>query len=354
MSHTRREYLGAAGGALAMTIAAGCLTEGDPGQELDPDADDVDLLLNWRPSGLHVPYYTAVERGFYEDHGLEVSNIESGQGSDFSATQVGLDNVEFGVSSSDQVLNVTGEGLAPVCVGVIMQRGPIVLFTDRNQFGEEIREPAQLEGVTLGSGPGMVRMMATAYLEYHGLGDGIEFVDAGSDIVQQLLTGEVDAAAGVFSDVVDARHQNATIDSLHVADDIPFYGHVITTSQSFLEEYPDTVRAFLQGTARGAAWAANDVEGGTDILIDAVPELEVARENQRDKWDVLREEYLVSKTVEEQGWGWSEGDVWATTAEILLDHNFLEEEVDPDAVWTNDLLDTNYPYIGDFADEYPG
>lgn len=347
MTRSRRVYLATTAGVLA-GVAAGCLETGEGEQALD--LEHAELLLNWQPSGLHIPYYTAVEQGFYEEHGLEVTEIESGQGSDFSAMQAALENAPFAVTSSDQVLNVASEGLDPLCVGVIMQRNPVVLFADRERFGDELEDPSQLEGQTVGSGPGMVRMTSTAYLEAEGVTD-VEFADAGPDIVQQVLTGEVNAGAGVFSDVVDARHQDATIDVLSIADTIPSYGHVIVTSRSFAEDNPDVVRAFLRGTAKGTAWAADDVDGGTEILVDAAPELEEAAENQRDKWDLLCEEYLVSETVEEHGWGWSEGDVWRETHTVLSDHEFLGSQVDPDDVWTNDYLDTDYRYVGEFVDE---
>lgn len=232
-----------------------------------------------------------------------------------------------------------------------MQRGPVVVFTDRDEFGEELEEPSQLEGTTIGSGPGMVQLMTQAYLDQHDLTDDVELADAGADTVQQLLVGEVDVAAGVFSDVVDARHQDATIDELSVGDEISSYGHVIATSESFLEENPDTVRAFLRGTAQGCAWAADDVEGATDILVDAEPELEETRENQRDKWDVLQSEYLVSDDVEEHGWGWNDDEVWQSVEDVLSSGEFLESEVDPDAVWTNDYLDGDDEYVGNFTEQ---
>lgn len=351
-SHSRRAYLAASGGALA-GLVAGCLGDETAAgaQSLEPDVDSATLTLNWQPSGLHVPYYAAAERGFYEEQGLDSVEIESGQGSDFSATQAGLGNTEFAVTSGDQVLNVNSEGLSPVCVGVIMQQSPVVVFVDREAFGEELTEPDQLEGETIGSGPGMVRLMTEAYLEHHDLIDEVDIADAGHDTVQQLLTGEVSVASGVFSDVVDARRQGATIDELLVGEDVPAYGHVIATSRSFLEDNPDTVRAFLRGTARGAAWASDDVETAINVLVNAESELGEARENQRDKWETLREEYLVSDAVEENGWGWNDGDVWAETANTLLEYGFLEDEVDSDEVWTNEYLDTDYEYIGEFTTE---
>lgn len=348
MVRTRRSYLAAAGATGATLASAGCLGVAGPGDALDPDVDSVELLLNWKPSGLHLPYYAALERGYYEEQGLEVSGIEAGQGSDFAAQQAGLGNVDFAITSGDQLLNVNAKDLSPRCVGVVMQRSPVVVFTAREEFGEELTDPAQLEGVTVGSGPGMVRTMTETYLEHHGLLESVDYVDSGFDTVQQLLSGEIDAAGGVFGDAISARHRDATVDVLSVHEAIPSYGHVVATPNSFTEDHPDAVRAFLRGTARGAAWAHDDPEAATDILVDRVPELGEARAIQRDKWETLSTEYMLSETVREEGWGWNDGDVWQSTYETLR-NGFLEDEVDPDAVWTNDYLDRDYEYVGDYA-----
>ncbi len=346
MRHSRRAFLGAA----ATAALAGCL--GDSGDSLDPDVEDVSLLLNWVPNGLHVPYYVADERGYYEDQGLELSSIEAGDGSDFAAQQVGLENQDLAITSADQILNVNSRELSPTCVGVMMQRGPVVLFTRRSQFGEEFTSPDQLEGLTVGSGPGMVRQMTQSYLETHGVFESVNYVDSGFDTVQQLLSGQIDAAGGVFGDVVDARLQSdATIDTVNVADDIPHYGHVIATNDSFMEDHSDAIRAFIRGTAEGAAWAYDNPDDATDILIEAESELEGTWESQRGSWGELSQNYMISDAVESEGWGWNEADPWQETHDVLESGGFLGGSVDPESVWTNEYIDTDYEYVGDFVDQ---
>ncbi len=334
--------------ALGAGALAGCV--GDSG-----DASEHSLLLNWQPGGLHVPYYAAASEGFYGDEGIEITEIESGQGSDFSATQAGLGNTDFAVTSSDQVLNVNAdEDLDVRSVGVVMQRGPTQVFTARENFGNELTTPDQLEGMTLGSGPGMVRQMVEAYLDHEGVLETVEYVDSGFDTVQQLLSGEIDAAGGVFSDVVDARHQGYEIDALSVDDAIPAYGHLVSTSASFAESNPDAVRSFLRATARGAVWANENPEAGTGHLIDAVPELEDTRENQRDKWDELRSGFMLSETVEENGWGWHDPAVWDSISSTLADGGFPGGDADADAAWTNEYLDTDDEHIAAYATRVEG
>lgn len=364
MQHTRRAFIGAMGGV----ALAGCTGERDPGfgsegsaddgpdetddtgsGSADPETSSVSLVLNWRIGGLHAPYFAALEKGFYAEEGFESVDIESGQGSDFAAQQVGIGNAEFAITSCDQVLNVTSKGLSPQCAGVVMQRNPVVVFSSRETFGERLEEPDQLRGHTLGSGPGMVRQMTEAYLDSHGALEAVEYVDSGFDTVQQLLTGEIDAAAGVFSDVVDARQQGYGIDTLSIAETIASYGHLVAIESGFGENNPQTVESFLRATARGAVWATQHPEEAIDALVAAQPELEEVRENQREKWEVMRTEYTISETVREIGWGASAPGPWRETYETLDAGGFFEGEVDPDAVWTNDYLDTDSEYIADYA-----
>lgn len=343
MNQTRRTFL-AATGAVAV---GGCL--GGPGSAEAPSVDEASLLLNWKPSGLHAPFYVAKSRGYYEAQGLTVSKIESGDGSDFSAKQVGLGNTEFAVTSSDQVLNVNSRDLSPLAVGVIMQHSPVVVFTSRDRFGTEFTDVSQLEGKTVGTGPGMVRVLTKLLLKRAGVLDSVTIEDTGYDTVQMLLSGRIDAAGGVFGDVVDTRHQGATVDSVRVANAVPTYGHVVATPSSFANEHPQTVRAFLRGTARGMAWATLNPEAAVDTIVDAVSALDGSRQNELDKWKLMVKSFVMSPTVSEHGWGWNLQEPWTRMADAMRTAGMLGGGVNPDAVWTNDHLDTEFEYIGSYA-----
>ena len=307
------------------------------------------LLLNWKPSGLHVPYYVAKAKGYYEQAGAPVSQIEAGQGSDFSAKQVGLGNVPFAVTSADQVLNVRSRGLSPRSVGVMMQRSPVVVFTTRQTFGGKLTNVDQLEGKTVGTGPGMVKLLTRLLLKEKGVLSQVELVDTGYDTVQQLLGGKIDAAGGVFGDAVVARQKGKRVSSVSVAEAIPSYGHVVATEESYAKQNAGTVRSFLRATARGAAWATNNPGKATDILVKAEPSLAETREVQRAKWEQMARSYVLSNAVREHGWGWSESKPWQTMYRALRDGGLLGGKTDPAAAWTNDHLPTDARAVGEYA-----
>lgn len=349
--YARRHVLAVAGGAAVAGCAGGPGDDESAGQTADgePEVAEVNLLLNWQISGLHAPYVAASENGFYEEEGFEGVEIEGGDGADFAANQAGLGNVEFAITSADQVLNVNSRGLSPQCVAVVMQRNPTVVFATRDGFGE-LTDPEQLEGATVGSGPGMVREMTQAYLDSHGVLESVEYVDAGFDTVQQLLAGDLDAAGGVFGDAIDAEHQGAEIDALSVDETIRSYGHLMATDERFAAENETTVRSFLRATARGAAWASDNPEEAIDLLVDVQPELEEVRENQVEKWERMSAEYMLSNAVAERGWGVSDPEPWEETDETLAAADVFEDDVDPETVWTNDYLDDEYEYIADYEE----
>lgn len=367
MHVSRRRYLAVAGAALTAgcTGSDGASTGTNAGTtagtatsaataEPTPSVTDVSLLLNWKPSGLHVPYYAAAAERFYERQGLSLTGIKAGQGSDFSAKQAGLGNESFAVTSADQVLAINSRDLSPVSVGVVMQRSPVVLFTVRENFGSEFTDASQLSGKTVGTGPGMVRLLSKLLLERTGVFDSVKLVDTGYDTVQRLLSGKIDAAGGVFGDVVDAEHQGYATDFVRVADAVPSYGHVLAAKRSFARENPATVRAFLRATAHGAAWAHNNPEAAVDHLVEAVPALSESRARQRDKWRLLREEFMRSKTVRERGWGWSAPGPWESMHGALRGTDLLGGSVDPASVWSNDYLDREFRYVGSYADAVSG
>ncbi|MFT4921149.1 MAG: NitT/TauT family transport system substrate-binding protein [Haloarculaceae archaeon] len=345
MPLTRRKYLG----ALGVSALAGCTGTG-PTAEASSGSTEVSLLLNWKPNGLHVPYYTAKARRYYEEAGLSVSSIDPGEGSEFSAKQAGLGNNAFAISSSDQVLNINSRDLSPLAVGVVMQKSPVVVFTTPETFGEEFTSVDQLAGKQVGTGPGMVRIMTELLLERHGLLSEVELVDTGFDTVQQLLTGKVDAAGGVFGDAIAARAQGNTVQSIPVAETVDSYGHVITTNREFARSNPDAVRSFLEATARGAAWAQQNPDQGVDHLVDANQVLGESRDQQLENWETMASQFMLSQTVEETGWGWSRPNPWETAATALADAGLLGGEVDPATVWTNEYLDTDAEYIGSYTD----
>ncbi|MFC7080602.1 hypothetical protein [Halorussus caseinilyticus] len=63
----------------------------------------------------------------------------------------------------------------------------------------------------------------------------------------------------------------------------------------------------------------------------------------------MASQYVLSQAVRRHGWGWSNPRPWETTYQALREADLLGGETDPASVWTNEYLDADYRYVGEYA-----
>src|ERR1700681_4292480 len=96
---------------------------------------------DWYPQPEHGGFYTALAKGYYRDEGLDVT-IQPGGPYVSVEKQVSVGAAQFGMSSSDKILESVAGGQPLVAVAATMQRdpqgimvrkdSPIHSFTDLN------------------------------------------------------------------------------------------------------------------------------------------------------------------------------------------------------------------------------
>src|SRR5580692_13040410 len=81
------------------------------------------LQADWYPQPEHGGFYTALAKGYYKDEGLDLS-IQPGGPYITVEEQVGAGAAQFGLGSSDKVLEADSQGQTLVGVAATMQRDP--------------------------------------------------------------------------------------------------------------------------------------------------------------------------------------------------------------------------------------
>jgi len=110
----------------------------------------VRLQTDWYPQPEHGGFYTALSNGYYKAEGLDVTILPLGQYS--SALQVvSSGGAEFGLASSDQILEAVSNGLPLVAVGATMQHDPQGIMVHKNS---PVTGFAGLEGHSIAAHPG--------------------------------------------------------------------------------------------------------------------------------------------------------------------------------------------------------
>jgi NitT/TauT family transport system substrate-binding protein len=318
--------------------------------------ESLTFQLNWEPNGFQAPYFLARERGFYEEEGVDVAFLE-GHGSPFAAEQAAKDEAEadIALAGASAVLSVQSQGYDPLAVAAVTAKTPAAIYTLRDVFGEPLEEPEQLVGRTVAPSATKTRILTAQLLEDVGIREEVDLLDVDPHthhrVQHQVLDGSVDAAVGVVTNGLELEDEHDRVaDELPIGNHLPVYGMMLVTNPTFAEDESETVSAFLRATARGWAEATADPEAAIDSLVARNATLERRRRIEREKFETAARDLQFSPHVEEAGWGNHDGARWRRLASALAETDLLEGEIEPDAAWTNDYLDSEARIVREYAE----
>src|SRR5450631_988524 len=81
------------------------------------------LQADWYPQPEHGGFFTALAKGFYKDEGLDVTILPGGPYVTVEQ-QVSAGAAQFGMGSSDKVLEANAEGQSLIAVAATLQHDP--------------------------------------------------------------------------------------------------------------------------------------------------------------------------------------------------------------------------------------
>lgn len=315
-------------------IQVGCSSDAKSSSENGNDDNDgetteVTHVLNWFAQPAHAGNYAAIQQGFYEDVGLDVS-IEQG-GPQVSATQiVASGNAEFGIANADEILMAIDEGLPLVAIAATLQDTQQAFAFHEGQPIEDIEDFNGREVfVTPGAG----------YWEYlkseYDLSDVQEMAHTGS-----LLNFMADdtSVAQIFatSEPFMLEDEGIDVDIIHLKDTgYSLYFNVIFTTEQVIEEDPEAVEAFVEGTLEGWDYYDDNAEEVNELLKETNSDLDMdllAKEAEAQK------EYIYSGDGETYGVGYMNEERWENIKDILLDVDVIKNDIDVNDVFTTEFL----------------
>ena len=237
---------------MAMFSLAGCGTK----KETTADGKTKVVLNEVAHSIFYAPMYVALEEGYFEDEGLEVTLV-TGFGADKTMTAVLTDEADIGFMGSESTIYTYAGGTEDYVVNFaqLTQRAGNFLVSREpiNNFSWDM-----LKGKTVlgGRAGGMPEMVFEYILEKNN-------IDPATDLtIDQSIDFGATAAAfsGGQGDFSIEFEPHATLleakgDGYVVASLGEDSGYVPYTSfsakKSYLEDHPDTVQAFTNALQRG-------------------------------------------------------------------------------------------------------
>ena len=260
--------------AVLVLITGACAAEDD---ELTP----INLQLQWVAQAQFAGYYAAVDQGFYADEGLDVTILE-GAVEIVPQQVVATGGAEFGLAWVPKALVSNEEDAGLVNVGQVFQRSGTLMVSWADSG---ISSPSDWEGKIVGNWGFGNEFELTAAIEKFGVNVG-ELVAQSFDM-EALLNREIDAAEAMiyneYAQVLEAT--NPDTGELYQPSDltvIDFNDPAIATAmlqdaiwvtETYAEENPDIVEAFLRASFRGWIHCRDNPDSCVDIVLAAGPTL---------------------------------------------------------------------------------
>ncbi len=225
-------------------------------------AEKLVLQLPWHHQFQFAGYYMAEDQGYYRNADLDVEIRDVSQGSD-SVEEVLSGRADFGVNGSGLLVE-RSLGKPVVAIAAIFQHDPVVFLTLK-QSG--IREPADFVGKKVMLVPGFQSLSLIALLHQEGVLDQTEQLATSFDY-HSLLNGETDAFNAYSSNEPFVLESQGIQTNIINPEDynIDFYGDILFTSESFLQNNPKQVEKFRTASLKGWDYALSHPDEAIAII----------------------------------------------------------------------------------------
>ena len=266
--------------AVALLVApTGFLGCGDDDGAEPGASQEAALVLDFVPNAVHAGIYAALNDGYFDEEGVELTVREPGASTD-APKLLEAGRVEFAILDIHDLALARERGADLVAVAPIVQ-GPLaaVIARDRNA----IQTPADLEGASVGvTGLPSDDAVLDSVLEEAGVDPGsVERVTIGFEAVKALAAGRLDAATAFWNaEGVALRRQGVPTREFRVDDfGAPHYPElVIVTSGETLDDDPGLVDAVVAALTRGYQAVTDDPDAGLEALLAEAEGLDEAEQ----------------------------------------------------------------------------
>ena len=323
--------------AIALAVGAGC---GEKSERGGAEAERFDLALDFYVNPDHAGIYTALDRGLFEEAGLDVRpQVPSDPAAPIK--QVAAGRADLAISYEPEVLLARDQGLEVIAVGALVQQ-PLTSLIAPGDAG--IEDASDLPGKTVATAgiPYQDAFLDAILAREDVSRDDVSVVDVGLNLLPAVLSGRADAMLGGFRNVegVDLSERGedplvAPVDELG----IPTYDElVLVASEERLEDDPEAIRLFLAVLERGTEIAVRDPELATEAVLEAGEGLDpkLTEAEVQATLPLLQPEA-------KRPYGYMNPIEWREFIGFMADKGEIGVRFDPDEVLSNEQLPRGVP-----------
>ena len=296
---------------------------------------EVDIMLDWYPNAVHSYLYAAIENGYFEEEGIQLT-IQFPANPTDPINLAAAGRITLGITYQPDVVMARANQNVPVkSIGAIV-RSPlnhIVIMED-----SEIQSPKDLEGKTVGY-PGIPlneSLIKTMVNTDGGDPDKVSMVDVGFELGSSIISERVDAVVGAYinHEVPVLRHKGYETRYFNPVDyGVPsFYELVIVTNDATWEERQEDIQAFWRAATKGYEFMKENPEEALAILLSNQDQANFPLIEEVEQQSL---QILLPKMESDAGFGSQARDSWQETVDWMMEFELIDQEPSLDDIFVN-------------------
>lgn len=323
--------------AVMLVSLAACAGKQDDKTE---DLQKITLSLDWTPNTNHTGIYVALAKGYFTEAGLDVTVVQPPESGATAMCAAG--QAQFAIDAQDTLAAAftSDEPLGVTAVAALLQHNTSGIISRK---GEGMDSPKGMENHTYSTWESPIELaMLKTVVEKDG-GDFSKVKQIPNNITDEagaLREKQTDAIWIFYGwGGISAKLSGLEFDYFNFTDIDPvfdYYTPVLIANNAYIEQNPETTKAFLAALKKGYEYAIANPEEAAQILVDGdttgslKDSLELVTESQ--KW--LSQQYK----AEVAQWGYIAPARWDGFYKWLWENGLIEKELPAGTGYTNAYL----------------
>jgi NitT/TauT family transport system substrate-binding protein len=288
---------------------------------------------DWYPQPEHGGFYTALAKGYYKDEGLDMTILPGGPYISVEK-QVSAGSAQFGMGSSDKVLESNAEGQTLVAVAATMQHDPQGIMVRKDS---PIHSFADLNGHSVAVKVGEDTWFKFVVKRFNL--NNVHVVPAMMNVANFVADPQYIQQAFATSEPFFAHQAGIETRVLLVSDAGYSPYRVMYTTREYLQKHPEIVAKFVRASLKGWKDYLNDPSAAHAMIAKLNPALNA--EWMKFTWQQLRDGHFVAgEDPSGAQLGQMDPKRWTTMYEQLVDLKVIDKPFDPTTAYTLQFLQT--------------
>ena len=333
MNLTKRRLFLSSAGALALPLTA---------LHAQPARQNLRFAVDWVLQVNHAWAVLAARRGYFNEAGINAT-VEGGVGSGQTIQQVASGAIQLGFADVPTAIQfaLRNPQVGLRVVAVIFDGSPLVLTVDANG---PVRTPKDIEGQRIAAPEADAgRQMFPAFARAVGVDiTRVEWVNVTGQLREAMLVrGEAQGITGFITSTImgleaiglpAARQRHFR----YREAGLPFFSGGLITTQRFAGENPALLRGAVGALMRGVQHMARDPNDAIAAVREQEPLTDPAAERRR--WEVVRDEMLVTENVRANGISSVDPDRMQRNIDIVRETFGITQPFSTADIWDGSFL----------------